>query len=64
MTDRDVIVMVPVIHAVVRHIDTTIVAKDHPPRVVRINPQRMVIHMDSASAVARECLPTIFGPVE
>ena len=45
LTNGNVIVMVPVLHAIPGHIDATIVAQDHVIAIGGIDPKCMVIHM-------------------
>ena len=65
LANRNVIVMVPVFHSIVRDVDTAIVAKNHVARVTFVDPKCMVINVDAVgSAISSKRFSTVAGFVE
>ena len=46
LPNGDMVVVIPIVHPVMRNIDPTVVTKNHVPRVIWINPKRVMINVN------------------
>ena len=55
LSDRHMVVVIPMLHAISSNMHTAIVSKDHMPRIFIVDPESMVIDVNSvASPVSRK----------
>ena len=65
LPDREVIKVIPILHAVAGQEQAAIIPKQHVSTIVRINPHRVVIDMDTAvTAISGKRLAAVFGPIQ
>src|SRR5262249_41709601 len=64
LTNRQMVEVVPVLHAVVGGVEAAVAADDHVPAVLRIDPQAMLIGVDRVAAVVGKCLAAVLGTVQ
>ena len=65
LANRDVGEMIPVVHAVVSDMDTTVVTENLVSTVVGIDPEGVMIHVDSiGTAIAGKGFAAVLGSIQ
>ena len=61
LTDGNMVQMIPMLHAVVGDMNSTVATQNHVARISLVDPERVMIDMNSiAASVAGESFTTIF----
>ncbi len=65
LANRNVVQMIPVVHAIVSDVNSTVVAQDHVIGVCWIYPQRVVVNVNTIIAtIVREFLATVLRTIK
>ena len=61
LTDGNMVQMIPMLHAIVGDMNSTVATQNHVARISLVDPERVMIDMNSiAASVAGESFTTIF----